>query len=166
MDSILMETDSVTWTLGTRFEMYVLVFERINQSYQHSNTNTYGYSEKQTRTVSVWSRFLDSFGRTTEQRSLNEKTTLDELVMNPLSDSALAEAQIAFRHDLLLTDSHHTTHARYGVHNKLDMLSLCGENIWWDFDVVTGGPDLLFCLNSGTRPCAIAVMRFEIELKK
>lgn len=22
------------------------------------------------------------------------------------------------------------------------MLSLCGENIWWDFDVVTGGPRL------------------------
>ena len=33
---------------------------------------------------------------------VNERTTVDQLIMDPhLSDGALAEAQIAFRHDFL-----------------------------------------------------------------
>ena len=32
--------------------------------------------------------------------------------------------------------------------------------------LLSEGPDLLCCHSFGTRPCAIAVMRFEIELKK
>ena len=75
---------------------------------------------------------------------LNEMTTLDNLILNPhLSDGALAEAQIAFRRDLLPHGfTPYDTRSGYGVHNKLDMLSLCGESIWWHFDVVEGGPRL------------------------
>jgi len=75
---------------------------------------------------------------------LNGMTTLDEIVLNPhLSNGALAEAQIAFRRDLLPHGfTPYDTRSGYGVHNKLDMLSLCGENIWWNFDVVVGGPRL------------------------
>ena len=41
-----------------------------------------------------------------------------------------------------LSYNRYDTRSGYGVHNKLDMLSLCGESIWWNFDVVVGGPRL------------------------
>ena len=77
-------------------------------------------------------------------QTLNEMTTLQDIIMNPIfTNGAFAEAQIAFRRDLLPHGfTPYDTRSGYGAHNKLDMLTLCGEKIFWHFDVVEGGPRL------------------------
>ena len=111
------------------------MFECIALLYQHSNTKQQVLREAHKNGKRVVQIPMIRLVEPQSSDLLNEKTTLDDLVMNPrLSDGALAEAQIAFRYDLLPHGfTPYDTRTGYGVRSvrarstrvSIKSLSLC-----------------------------------------